>query len=290
LNRSFFDDIMFSAEEEMSGGYRLASIRQTRRNLYIVEFAILLAAVAVVIIMEGRASLVPFYLPINSFIYFVLLMGLIVVIEGFFFRALEMRFIKSASTKFYICKTGIRSAIIAIIICVIVILVLWLPFIHDAIEDASGTTGNMINTGSTSATEYYNFYDRDSLGFMTVSEIEITAFQGEARVYLVSEQYFDDHKDDLSDLASYRINGGDYIANPSLTIEVEGLPYGSYYLVFDTEASEATSITYSINSSISDTFLSYVPFFILLYAVAYAVWLIYLMPLKKKYAEAAIYR
>jgi hypothetical protein len=281
---------MFSAEEEMSGGYRLASIRRTRRDLYIVEFAILLVAVAIVIVMEGRASLVPFYLPINSFIYFVLVMGLIVIIEGFFFRALEMRFIKSASTKFYICKMGIRSAIVAIIICAIIILVLWLPFIHDAIEDASSSSGKMINSGSTSATEYVTFYDRDPLGLTSVTEIEVTSFQGEAFVYLVSAQSFEDHKDDLSVLASYRINGVDFVANPSLTIEVEGLSYGSYYLVFDTEASEATSVTYTISSSISNTFLSYVPFLLLLYAVAYAGWIIYLLPLKRKYGEAAIYR
>lgn len=281
---------MLSAEEELSGGYRLASVRKTKRDLYIVELVILLTAVVLVIILEGRASLVPFYLPINSFIFFVLLMGLIIVVESFFFRALELRFIKSASTKFYICKMGIRSAIVAIIICVIVILVLWLPFIHIAIEDATATNGTLVNTGSTTATQYYSFNDRDPLGLTSVSEIQITSTGGEARVYLVSEQYFNDHKGDLNTLASYRVNTYDYVANPSLTIEVQGLAYGVYYLVLDTEFSDATSIDYTIKSSISPTFLSYVPLFALLYAVAYAGWMIYLTPLKKIYSEGAIYK
>ncbi|MDD1755561.1 MAG: hypothetical protein LUQ39_01820 [Methanomassiliicoccales archaeon] len=281
---------MLSGKEELSGGYRLANVRRTKRYLYLVELAILIAAVILVVILEGRASLVPFYLPINSFLYFVLLMGLIIVIEGFFFRALELRFMKSASAKFYICKMGIRSAIIAIIVCVIVVLVLWLPFTHGAIEDATATTGTMINNGSTSATAYTSFRDRDPLGLTSVSEIKVTSYGGEARVYLVSEQYFNAHKNDLSVMASYRINSNDYIANPSLTIEVENLQYGVYYLVLDTEASSATSISYTISSAISQTFLSYVPFYALLFAVAYACWLIYLTPLKRKYAEAAIYR
>jgi hypothetical protein len=281
---------MLSGKEELSGGYRLASIRKTKRNLYIVELIILIAAVILVIILEGRASLVPFYLPVNSFIFFVLLMGLIIVVESFIFRALEMRFIKSASTKFYICKMGIRSAIVAIIICVIVILVLWLPFIHTAIEDATATNGTLVNTGSTSATQYYSFTDRDPLGLTSVSEIQINSNGGEARVYLVSEQYFNDHKDDLNALATYRINTYDYVANPSLTIDVGTLSYGVYYLVLDTEHSDATSVSYTINSAISPTFLSYVPLYAMLYAVAYAGWMVYLIPLKRMYSEAAIYR
>ena len=281
---------MLSSQEELSGGYRLANVRRTKRYLYLVEIVILIAAVILVVIMEGRASLVPFYLPINSFIYFVLLMGLIIVVESFFFSALEMRFMKSASAKFYICKMGIRRAIVAIIICVVVVLLLWLPFIHTAIEDATATNGTMINNGSTSATAYVSFRDRDPLGLTLVSEISVTSYNGQAKVYLVSEQYFNAHKDDLSSLASYRINSNDYIANPTLTIEVENLQYGVYYLVFDTETSAASSISYSISSAISSTFQSYVPFYALLYAVAYAGWLIYLTPLKRKYAEAAIYR
>lgn len=290
MNRSFFADIMLSGKEELSGGYRLASVRRTKRNLYLVELVILIVAVILVVILEGRASLVPFYLPINSFIYFILLMGLIIVVEGFFFRALEMRFTKSASTNFYICKMGIRSAIIAIIICVIVILLLWLPFIHTTIEDATATNGTMTNNGSTAATQFYSFQDRDPLGLTSVSEIGVTATGGEARVYLVSEQYFEAHKNDLSAMASYRINTYDYIADPALTIQVDSLPHGTYYLVFDTEASDASSISYTIYSAISPTFLSYVPFYAMLYAVAYAGWLIYLTPLKRKYSEAAIYR
>jgi hypothetical protein len=281
---------MLSGKEELSGGYRLANVRRTKRYLYLVELVILVAAVILVVILESRASLVPFYLPINSFIYFVLLMGLIIVVENFFFRALEMRFMKSASAKFYVCKMGIRSAIIAIIICVVVVLVLWLPFIHTAIEDATASTGTMINYGSTSATTYTSFPDRDPLGLTSVNEIKVTAYGGQAKVYLVSEQYFDLHKDDLSSLASYRINSNDYVANPTLTIDVENLQYGTYYLVLDTETSSATSISYTITSAISPTFLSYVPFYALLFAVAYACWLIYLTPLKRKYGEAAIYR
>ncbi|HUL39345.1 MAG TPA: hypothetical protein VLU38_03550 [Methanomassiliicoccales archaeon] len=281
---------MLSGKEELSGGYRLAGVRRTKRYLYLVELAILVVAVILVIVMDSRASLVPFYLPINSFIFFVLLMGLIIVVENFFFRALEMRFIKSASTKFYICKMGIRSAIIAIAICVVIILLLWLPFIHNAIEDATATDGTLVNNGSTSATVYYSFSDRDALGLTSVSTIKVTATGGEARVYLVSEQYFNAHKGDVSSLASYRINTYDYVANPSLTIHVENLPHGVYYLVLDTKSSAATSVSYTITSSISSTFLSYVPLFAALYAVAYAGWLIYLTPLKRKYSEAAIYR
>jgi hypothetical protein len=122
-----------------------------------------------------------------------------------------------------------------------------------------------------------------------VSEIQVSSSGGAARVYIVSEKYFNDYKNDLNTLASYRVNTYDYIADPSLTIEMGGLAQGVYYLVFDTEFSDAASITYTIKSSISPTFLSYVPLFAMLYAVAYAGWIIYLTPLKRIYSEGAIY-
>jgi hypothetical protein len=45
-----------------------------------------------------------------------------------------------------------------------------------------------------------------------------------------------------------------------------------------------------LKSFISSAFLSYVPLFAIAFAVAFAAWMLYLWPLKRKYSEAAIYR
>lgn len=282
---------MLSGKEELSGGYRLTNVRRTKRYLFITELVVLVAVAIFVVIVEGRWSLVPFYLPINSFIYFVLLMGLIFVVESFFFRALEMRLLKSDSTKFYICKMGIRRAVVAILICVAVILLLWTPFIHVTLEDTFASKGSLSNTHTNAATSFVTFFDRDPLGISTVNEIDVSITgAGQARVYVVSEANYNAHKDNVTVLAFYRINTLQFLVGQELTIELENLPFGKYYLVLDTVRSTAGSVDYSIKSAVSPTFLSYVPFFALLFAIAYSGWIVYLTPLKKKYSEGAIYR
>ena len=94
----------------------MVRIRQTKIYLYAVQLVLILAIVIYLLEAESGFSLKPFYLPLDSFIYFVILMLLLFNIEGCFFRGLEMRVIKADSSRYYMSKRSIRRglAIIAI--------------------------------------------------------------------------------------------------------------------------------------------------------------------------------
>jgi hypothetical protein len=276
--------------EALEGGTRLAHVRSTRKYLYIVQLVILLVAVILFIAASGLVSMKPFYLPVNSFIYFVLLMGLIFAVEGFFFRVLEMRFNKSSSTKYYMAKMSIRRALIAIVIAGIVIVILWVPFIANGMESALSSNGTLMNTHSQTATSYTTFYDRDALGLRTVNQITMSETGGNAQVFVVSEDNFLKHGDNFSTLIQYRVNIYSFNVSSSSIIPIGGLQFGKYYLVLDTVHSTAGQVQYDIKSSMSATFLSYVPFFALLFVIAYTAWIVYLLPVKRKYSSGAIYK
>ncbi len=280
---------MLSGKEALAGGYRLANVRRVRRYLFIIQIIILILIPIIVILIEGRASLVPFYLPINSFIYFILLMALIMSVEAFFFKLLEMRLIRSPSTNYYIAKNAIRNGLVVVLVAAVVIVLLWTPFMALAIEDTFNHTETIHNNNSTTPSQFILFYDRDSLGLGAVDKITVTSSTGSARVYLVSEKNYVAYSSDLSQLIPYRINSQDYIVDQQLTIPVNPLPFGKYYLVLDTVRSEASSVSVTIHSAISPTFLDYVPFFALLFIVAYGGWMAYMLPVKRKFAGGAIY-
>jgi hypothetical protein len=280
---------MLSGKDELAGGMRMAQVRRIKKYLYLVQIALTLIIPIFVILAEGRASLVPFYLPINSFIYFVLLMVLIIAVESFFFKILEMRLIRSNSTRYYVAKQAIRRGLVVVIISAVVVFLLWAPFVSKAIEDSFAAKGRINNTGGQAATAYATFYDRDPLGLSSVNHITVNANSGVARVYVVSEKNFNHSKDNISLLVQYRINIYDYEANPALSIEIKNLPYGKYYIVLDTVESTATSIDYSVHPALSPVFLSYVPFFALMFIVAYGAWIAYLIPMKRRYSSGAIY-
>jgi hypothetical protein len=242
-----------------------------------------------VVLIEGRASLVPFYLPINSFLYFILLMALIMVIEGFVFKILEMRLIPSPSANYYIAKRAIRQGLIVVAISAVVILLLWPPFMSQAIENSFNKTVTLNNTNSTTPSEFVMFYNGDPFGLGAADKITVTSINGPARVYLVSEKYYLSSSTDFSQLMNYRINSQDYIANDQLTIHLNSLPYGKYYLILDTVHSDASAVSIVIHTVISSTFLSYVPFFALLFIIAYGAWMAYMLPVKRKFSSGAIY-
>ncbi len=280
---------MLSGKEALAGGYRLANVRRVKRYLFIIQIIILILIPIIVVLIEGRASLVPFYLPINSFIYFILLMALIMVVEGFFFKILEMRLIQSPSTNYYIAKKAIRSGLVVVVIAAVVIFLLWTPFMAQAIENSFNQTETLHNTNSTAASEFVVFYDRDPLGLGSVDRITVTSSTGTARVYLVSEKNYANYTTNLSGMIPFRINSQDYIVDNQLDIHLNPLPYGKYYLVLDTVRSDASSVNVVIHKAISPTFLGYVPFFALLFIVAYGGWMAYMLPVKRKFASGAIY-
>ncbi len=281
---------MLSGKEALAGGYRLANVRRVKSLLFIVQIIFLISIPIIIVLIEGRASLVPFYLPINSFLYFILLMALIMTVEGFFFKILEMRLTQSPSTNYYVAKTEIRKGLIVVAISGLVIVLLWAPFTSQAIANSFNQTGSMTTVESSVASQYIVFYDRDPLGLGAVDKITVTSIGGDARVYVVSDKNFINYSADLSQLIPYRINSQDYIVSGQLTIDLNPLPFGKYYLVLDTLRSDASSVDVVIHKAISPTFLSYVPFFALLFIVAYAGWIAYLLPVKRKYAIGAIYR
>jgi hypothetical protein len=280
---------MLSGKEALAGGYRLANVKRMKRYLFIVQIIILILIPIIVVLIEGRASLVPFYLPINSFIYFILLMALIMVVEGFFFKILEMRLIQSPSTNYYIAKNAIRKGLVVVAISAFVIFLLWTPFMSQAIENSFNGTDTLHHTNSTAASEFVVFYDRDPLGLGAVNGITVTSSSGTARVYLVSEKNYVNYSSDLSGLRPFRINSQDYIVDGQLDIHLNPLPFGKYYLVLDTVRSDASQVDVTIHSVISPTFLSYVPFFALLFIVAYGAWMAYMFPVKRKFSSGAIY-
>jgi|GEM_PF-542020 len=280
---------MLSGKEALAGGYRLANIRRVKRILFIIQIIILISIPIIVVLVEGRASLVPFYLPINSFIYFILLMALIMVVEGFFFKFMEMRLLRSPSAIYYIAKKAIRRGLVVIAVAAVVIFLLWTPFMSQAIENSFNHKETLNNTNSTTASVFIVFYDRDPLGLGAVDRITVTSVNGPARVYLVSEKNYLLYSTELSQLIPYRINSQDYIADDQLTIPLNPLPYGKYYLILDTVRSDASAVNVVIHEAISSTFLSYVPFFALLFIGTFGAWMAYMWPMKRKYAVGAIY-
>jgi len=273
---------MEGGREALAGGFRLQRVRKVKLYLYIVQLLFVIGIVIFVLAAEGRFSLKPFYLPINSFIYFVLLMALIFSAEGFVFKTLEMRFSRSHSTKYYMAKIAVRRSLVIVLVAAVVLLIFWTPPVTKGIEDVLSKSGTVTGVAS--------FYNEDPLGLTTTDRVTLTAVDGTARVYVVSEKHYRVYSHDMDMLSYFRINGQDDLADPTISFDFPRSDYSLYYIVIDHRYSNATAVTYTLHQNLSSTFIEFVPLFALLFIITNLGWIFYLIPMKRRYAAGAIYR
>ncbi len=260
----------------------MTRIRRTKTLLYVVQIALIFGIAIFLLETAGEFSLKPLFLPINSFIYFVILMGIIFTIESFIFKRLEIRFTDSISSKYYMAKMASRRAMVIIAIALIVILLLWLPPVTNSIEGAL-ITESMVNGTS-------SFYNKDPLGLTATEKVTLRAQGGEAQVYVVSEEYYLAYSNNMDSLRFFRINAQNYVVNSEVTFAFPEGGYEKFYVITDDRYSSAEAVSYTLHQDLSPTFMDFVPLFALLFIVTNAAWIAYLIPLRKRYSVGAIYK
>jgi len=274
---------------EFEGGYRIESIRRVKRYLYSIQIVIILVFATYLMFAGGGFALKPFYLSINSFLYFVMIMLLVIALESFVFTSLEMRFMKSSSTKHYLSRMQIRRAAYVIVVCAILIFILWAPFITSALQNAMSSSDS-VTADSKTIPEYTTFYNDDPLGVTTVKSVSLES-SGPATVYVISEANWLQFGGLAKDVVGqYRINTNQFKLNTTLSIDFPELTHSKYYMLVYSDTGAPITITYKMTSGISPTLYSFVPLLALFFIIAYGTWGAYLTMRSRSYTKGAIYR
>ena len=275
---------------KFEGGYRLSHIHQTKRYMFLIQVVIMLAFAIYLLVAGGGFEMKPFYLGINSFLYFVLLMLLLITVEGFIFTILEMRFVRSDGTKFIITQRGFRTSAVLAIVFLLVTLLFWLPIVSTAVEDGTAWE-RTVGTDSTTEPTILTFYNSDPLGLTEVDSIDIVAY-GEVDVFILTEYNYVLFQDDgKSVIGAYRLNHDDYRADTQLSIDFPDMTHGKFYLlVYNIDEGTNVDVDITVTNQVSSTMMAYLPLLCLVFFVAHTVWAIYMFFGSKRYKRGGIYR
>ena len=266
---------------------RLSKIRRIKLTLYIVQTGALLGLAFFVVFIVGGARITPmFYLPLPSFIAVLILLLLIICIESFFFRILEIKFARSSSARHLMAKNSMKRSLMVAVITGITAIILAAPSVLGVLEDAS--TNEVITSAMEDAP---SFYSSDALDLMSVTRVKITAPQV-VEVYLVKKDVFDSNKGDLAELYSLRVNRplSQYVVDGELTIIVPTGAYTKYYLVLNDMDNLGTYATFTMLRSVSHTFTGVILLFMIAFLVSNIAWVAYLIPIERKYSVGSIYK
>lgn len=281
-------DLMKYDSGRFEGGYRLMHIHKTKRYLFLVQAVLILIFAAYMVYAGGGLSLKPFYLGINSFLYFVLLMVLLILVESYIFTALEMRFVNSDSAKFLITQRTFRSALAWVVVWLVLLLVFTLPLLPGIVKDTTQSEGELTAVSSEVPASFVIF-NTDVFGLTEISAIHVTAL-GEVDVFVLTEyNYLLFKEEGVGVLGGYRVNVNDYLAAPDLTIDFPDMPHNRFYVLFYSLNDAPADIEYTIEREVSKTLMDYMPLMSIVFVAVNGVAAVYMMLLNRRY-KAGIYR
>ncbi len=270
---------------------RLSKIRSIKLTLYVVQTVALVSLAFVVVFLMGDAAIAPnLHLPIASFLAVIVLLLLVTCVESFFFRVLEIKFARSSSARHLMAMNSMRRALIIAVITGVVALVLGLPSILGALEDATKES-----TIFEAASPSPSFWSSDPLELMTVRDIKVSAPE-RVEIYIVTaknyELYSYDIADHLSELFNLRLNRleSEYIVNDTITIHVPTTIYTQYYAVLNDVANPGVSVTMVVEKAVSHTFTGITSLYMIAFVVSNIAWFAYLIPIERKYSSGSIYK
>ncbi|UCE92011.1 MAG: hypothetical protein JSV90_02400 [Methanobacteriota archaeon] len=252
--------------------------------MYVVQIVMLVALAILLVFVMGKAQITPvLYLPLDDFAAVMVLLVLVVSVESFFFRIMEIRFARSSSAKHLMAKNSIRTAAMVAIVAAVVAVVLVAPPILTAIQDSTSKVSVL------SASEHVTFWSRDPLAFQKMVEVEVSAASS-VEVYLVEGDAFDQYEGAINQSYLLRINRDNYVVDGEITIEVPETDHKRYVLVLYDFGSEGAVATVKIVRDISDMFTGIIPILTIAIIGANVGWVIYLIPIARKYSRGSIYK
>jgi hypothetical protein len=271
---------------------RLSRIRRIKLTLYIVQAVMLIALGFLLILVVGGATLKPhLYVPLDSFLAVLVLLLLIICLESFFFRMLEIKFARSSSARHLMAKNSMKRSVLIAAVAGIAAMVLAVPSIVNAVEN-SIQQNLVVGPG----VEPPKFYSSDVLNIAKTTEVDVTAPK-QVEVYLLDDDVFSanwvpDSQDSMNSMYSYRLNRENYVVpeNQVLTIEIPDAGFVLYHLVLNDMDNPNTSIRVEVTKELSGTFTGIISLLMIAFIVANVAWVAYLVPIERKYAAGSIYK
>jgi len=250
----------------------------------------LIALAFLLIFVLGNASITPvLFLPLNSFIAVMVLLLLILCLESFFFRILEIRFARSSSARHLMAKNSIKRAVLIAIVAGIFAMMLAVPSIRGSIEN-NGTTTTEVNP----TMEAPSFYSSDVFALISVVDVQATATK-DVQIYLLEDSVYKQYNGTGSMAAYYtlRLNTNDFEILPDATTTIT-IPhtgdYVKYRLVLNDMQNPGASAKIVIEKQMSSIFTGITSLLLIAFLVANIAWVAYLMPIERKYSVGSIYK
>ncbi|MGM0509562.1 MAG: hypothetical protein ACQESD_00340 [Thermoplasmatota archaeon] len=277
--------------EKLEGTYQIVRLKKLEKMATIPQAIGIVAAFIIFLFLQG-AQLNPFFLPLYFPLLVAFILLLILAIEFFAFRLLEIRYTKSESAKFLMADRSSKKAYTIIILAIIFLGITATPFVPQQIEKYTAREGEVEVRGD----ELVNFPSRGRFDFVHPDTItvELISPEGDANlsditvdIYILSEEDYEAGNYDL------KVNRGVYdpkeaTSDAPFEYEMPRLSFQEYNIFMQSE--HDVRVKYQIEKDIPQEQVYPFSLISLAFIISYSIWIYVLYPIKKKHSEKAIYK
>jgi tetratricopeptide (TPR) repeat protein len=255
--------------------YKSVRIRNIQRMLNITQVVLIVILSIVILWLSG-------YLPLDFLFLFLIVMLLVYSIEVIVFRFLEIGYSKSSSAIHLMTKKSLRVALVILVVSIFILAVpLLVSYAKGGLTDSG--TNIQITPGQPLIV---NFTNQDRLSLSFVSGISVSTQSGSVDAWVLTEDEFQSVTafgcPPAGDLCPTQ-SGSDFTISPSLLKK----DFDKYVLYIASTSS--VFISYSVDVELSPYVIQYIPILALISIITQAVWIGYLLPIKRKYERESIY-
>ena len=252
------------------------------RQIVLIVLVGLTSLLLFIRLANSGASLRPFFLPLAGVLEIGLIMGLVGMGIGLYFKNLEIQRTIRDSQKYLVARQSMNRAATTAVVCALLATLLFLPFTATAMSSFLTEPPRFVNlaaAGQGVDTEIFSFTSPDAFGasYVRAVHVEMTT-PGAVNVSILR---------DGQPWTFQRLTG------PGATdLAVQPLGSGSlanWSVRFQNTANTAAGLTFTLPVEVMQELFGTVPFLLVLYAAASIGWWIGLRPIRERTKAAALY-
>ena len=264
---------------------RLSRIRRIKIMLYVVQVVLLVAMAVLFAFVLGGATLKPtLYIPLDTFSTLMVLLLLIICVESFFFRILEIRFARSSSARHLMAKNSIKRALAIAIVTGVLAIIIAVPSVLGAIERSTNREVSL-----TTLDDEVSFYSSDAFSWTSIEDVAVTSPKP-VHAYLVEDSVFQANEGDMEALFNLKLNKDNYAIDGAVTIQVPLVANTKFHLVLNDAMNPGVGATAVLERTLSNTISGMIGLLLIAFVAANLAWVVYLMPIERKYSVSSIYK
>ena len=273
--------------ERLEGTYQIIRVKKLEKMAYIPQ-SIAIVAIFFLFLYFTDAQIKPFYLPVYFPFFITMVWLLVLALETFAFRLMEIKYRKSESAKFLMAQRSIKKAYVIIAVMAIIFIVSAAPFVHRQIEDRASLEGELTFSGTD--TVYFTTTDRFDFLFVDSITVELLYPMGntdaEVEVMIISMEHYEANN---TIMALNREVGDPREATnqTDFTFDMPRVRFDEFYIVLSSQ--QEVTVRYQIDQVLPNTRV--LPFALLSigFVIAYSYWIFILYNIKRRCSDETIY-